>query len=585
MFLKFLLSVLLFFSLPNWVLATSCEDVFASKKTFISFAKKLRGEDYEKELGTDWSQKVAENTKHWNRMEVSQFIDFLSNRIGEENTLRRVESISSIIVDISFSDFMSMVRSYDQINKDIIDTLMYSVFHFSDFMQNHIANKIETQELSRIIESYFGGVSAAYIVGALSIHDVNINEIKKAVYFVNSYTARHGIITDHPASRLNYFKEMIFLPSEKRIERGIKGGVLSILNNFSELREFIRLVFDEVARMDREGTHFSDSRNRVLYSLKMAIVDPFLKSFFSMAKIRNLVEIVRIIEEYIEPSEIAKLMVRGEEIYLANPKHLIQVIKVLNQVRRISTDETISQKENENIRITDKSQKNTSALGQFFEEQTLSMLSVKDFIIFVMKHNMKYLLLAHPVYLRNMIAILENYLSKQDVAFMLKYNTNQHLLFQRGLLKMARSNSLQEIITAFERDFKKDEIAEILMINLFKELFALRYSFSELQDGNPITSTPLAVNFFPRIWIEIPDDFLGVVNILRTYIDQKPVLFRRIKELTQEEEYSILMLHEELKGMSRKLASQQITRLLNSGISLSEFSVDELDPSRPQSFH
>ena len=549
--------------------SSSCEEVFANKEVFISFAKNLRREGYEKELGADWSQKVAENTKHWNRMEVSQFIDFLSNRIGEENTLKRVESISYGMVNVSFKEFMEMVRFYDQISKDILDTLLYPMNkhvvetgdYFLMFMRNYTLDKVKAQKFSKVIGGYFGGLGIAHVMSKSSIHEVDLSEIGKVMSFVNAYIKKHGDAPNTLENRVSFFREVVRMDITQKRPK-------IILKNFDELKQFGGVLVEEIRRRNINNTTVKDVLDLFSSTLTLKLLDTKVNRMFynlSNAKKHTLIETVRILEEYIEPKEIAKLMVNVPEIYLANPRHLTEVINVLKQERDLPNDKTILESENK-IKPVDNDHVNVSLIGQFLETQVLPVMSSKELITVMMKENIEYLLLANPIYLQNTINILKKYLTEADVALMLRYRTDQHLSFQRDLLEIANTNGLQKIVITLEKIFETHEIIDILVRKFFHELF-------ELMEGNLDTSTTLTADFFPRIWIEKPDQFISIVGVLKIYIKQRSVLLQRIYELIEEiDSYSVEDLYDSLVRMSRTQDHEQIAKILNSNISLSELS-------------
>lgn len=577
-FLKLLLSFLLFLSLSNWTLATPCEGGFANEDIFISFAKKLRGNDYEKEIGVHWSRKVAENTEHWTRREVSEFIDFLSHRIGEERTLLTIHYISSGITGISFKEFMEMVRFYDQISKDILDALLYqmnehtveAVDYFLIFVKNYTSNTVKAKELSKVLGSYFEGVGVAHVMGRLPLHEVDLKEIGEVMGFVNSYIGKHGGVPNISENRVNFFREVVRMNIAQ-------GRPKIVLKNLGEVKQFGEALLEEIRRADANSTAVKDVSDLLNNIVALKLLEVKVNGVFyglSIVGKRTLIETVRILEEYIEPKEVAELMVNVPEIYLANPKHLAEVINILKREHDLPNDGVILESEGK-MKMVDSHRVGVSLMEYVFETQVLPVMSAKELITVIMRENIGYLLLANPVYLQNTINILKKYLNKIDVALMLRHRTSQHLLFQRDLLEISHTNGLQKIVTALEKIFEKEEITDILVRNFLHELFDLRHAFAEwTEEGNPTdVSTTLMADFFPRVWMEAPDQFINMVDLFRTYIAQRSVLLQRVYELIEEiDSYSVQDLYETLVQMSREQSHEQMTRILNSDISLSELS-------------
>ena len=560
-FLRFFLFFLILFSLSNWAFAIPCEEGFANEDIFVSFAKKQMGESFEKELEANWSKTIAENTKHWTRTEATQFLDFLINRIREKSTLEKIDKFSEKISDMRFNDFMNMVKSYDQINKDIIDTLIHARSYRDDFIKNHIADKVKTQQLSRILENYIGGAGTFYIINSLPINEINLNEIRKTLLFVNTYTSTHGTVTDTLENKREFFKQiMSLLPSERSAQ-----NLRMSFSNFSEFIEFGRLLFEEMKKIDQEvisrDTFFLSLQNLNLQDLAGRIHRIF--SGFSKSKSAHLMEIVRILEEYIEPSEIAELMMQNEDIYSANLKHLIEVISILKKAHGGSTNET----------------------------------SARELITTMMRESISSLVLANPTYLKNAITIIEKYMGKDFVPLILQSKEDVHLFYRSQLLQAALSDHLQRAITVLEREFTREDITNMIEMNTALyiirsiDLRELGYSRIELFSSLWVPTDPTSPNYF-----------VNIVEILRTYIDQKPVLLRRVNEIIEEiSDLSAENFYEELLKMSNELNHTEMVKLLNSDIPLSELnprikeiiqyfeedseSLDFSDPSNPRTLH
>ena len=470
-----------------------------------------------------------------------------------------------------------MVRFYDQISKDILEALLYqmnehtmeAVDYFLMFVKNYTLDKVKARKLGKALVGYFGGVGVAHVMGRLPIHEVDLQEIGKVMDFINAYIRRHGDVPNISENRVNFFREVVSMDiSQKRPK--------IILKNFDELKQFAGVLVEEIRRRDANNTTVRDMSDLLNNILTLKLLEVKVNGVFyglSLVRKSTVIETVRILEEYIEPKEVARLMVNVPEIYLANPKHLAEVINILKQERDLPSDGVILGSEGK-MEMVDSHRVGVSFMEHVFATQMLPVMSPKELIAVIMKENIGYLLLANPIYLQNTINILKKYLTQLDVALMLRYRTDQHVLFQRDLLEMASTDSLQKIVTALEKIFEKHEITEILVKNFFHGLFKLRNSFAELAEDNPAgVSTTLATDFFPRIWIQTPDQFINIVSLFRTYIHNRSVLLQRVYELIEEiDPYSIGDLYNALVRMSRAQGYEQMAGILNSNISLSELS-------------
>ena len=583
MFTQLFLSFFLLISFPTWVFANTCEGAFSNEEIFISFAKKQRGEAFEKELGTNWAKEISENTKHWTPKEVSQFLDFLVNRIGEHNTLETIYYVSFAISEIRFNDLMNMIRSYDQISKDIIDTLIYIAsgadFYndsFTTFIQNHIANKKKTWQLSRLLESYIGGTSTASIISSLSIHDINLNEMRKVIHFVNDYTRKHGTVTDTLENRTHHFRQYIsqdlspdLSPKEYGPHQWLRRK-LTRFGNFSELLEFSRWVFEALREAQetilrdiskKTGTDEFFEAQKQKMRLRYSLVSKSINIFYALSKatLRNIKKTTDIFEEYITPEEIAISMIQKGSIYLANPKNIQETINILKdeytinilkEVYNVPTDKMVSEAKHELVA----SHEGIHMLNKLFERAARRPItSPRELITFIMRKNIDALLSASPTYLKDTIDILSTYLSRKMVAIILQNKTKWYQQAHYDLLAAAESNNLQKIITALEKSFEKEEITNII----------IDYALG--------TSDSLS-NLLPTTWLTDPDLFIKTLEILTTHLDQKPILLERVNELMTMDSSSTSELHKALKEMNYQLDPNTMKKLLT------QFSLSELNP-------
>ena len=574
MFTQLFLSFCLLISFPTWVLANTCEGAFSNEKIFVSFAKKQRGEAFEKELGTNWAKEIAENTKHWTPKEVSQFLDFLINRIGEHNTLETIYYISFAISDIRFNDLMNMIRSYDQISKDIIDTLIYIAsgadFYndsFTTFIQNHVANKKKTWQLSQLLESYVGGTGTAYIMSHLSIREIDPNEVRRVIHFVNDYTRKYGTVTDTMENRTHHLRQYIsqdlspdLLPKEYTEQQRLRREIISF-GNFSELLEFSKWVFEALREaqetilrdLSKEtGTDEFFEAQKQKMRLRINFGSKSINIFYALskAKLRNIKKIIAILERYITPEEIAKLMIQKGSIYLANPKNIQETINILKEVYNVSTDKMVSEAKHELVA----SHEGIHMLNKLFERAARRPItSPRELITFIMRENIDALLSASPTYLKDTIDILSTYLSREMVAIILQNKTKWYQQAHYDLLAAAESNNLQKIITALEKSFEKEEITNII----------IDYALG--------TSDSLS-NLLPTTWLTDPDLFIKTLEILTTHLDQKPILLQRVNELMTMDSSSTSELHKELTEMNNQLDPNTMKKLLT------QFSLSELNP-------
>ena len=366
MILKILLPFFLFISFPLWSFANSCENGFPSGEVFITFAKKQlkeSGRSFEKLLGPKWVANIAENTKHWTHIEASQFLNFLINRIGAKAALQNLMSFSDF-PKMSINQLMKKIAAYDKINKEIITSILKNRIPLSPFLQGNNINKVKRIYL--LIESYIGEQGAVYLLSHINTYEIffesNPNTMKKVIIFVDEYTKKYGFVTDTLENRVNYFRQFVSLPRKQQKPSKIQ------ISNFSELKAFSGLIFKKLRELDTKIKEKSeegiptDKLNLQLIHLQLIQTRQAgsLFSAFSKANFHDLKETVAVLEQYIKPEEIAKMIMDKNItfIYSANPQNLKSIIDLLKKAHSVPLQKNIYEvKERMSKKIEEERQK------------------------------------------------------------------------------------------------------------------------------------------------------------------------------------------------------------------------------------
>ena len=552
MFLKLFLSFFIFFSLSTWVFANPCEEAFSSGAggVFISFVKKQMGKEFETELPANWSDKIVEKTKHWTREEALQFLDFLINRRGELSTVEHLESLADLSSTISFKDFMNKVNFYDRINKDIIDELLNREREEFEFLlTNNDINTVKIQQLNQLIESYVGKKGASYVMRDLILErDGELNnpnllkEMRKVLNFVDSYTKKHGVVTDTLDNRVNFFKQFVSLPREERpLPSQLKSKIQ--FSNFSELREFSELIFDKLEQEEKISELVGElySLKRILTFSLQNIIKVKITNLFSAyyeLKLSDLRKVVKIFEQYIPPAEVANILMNETGIYAMNPKRLKEVIRLLEGAYDISV---FAQQEWDvaiGKLLDNVAAKNQKELTPQERREYVKLLNKtpKEFIGHIIKTQTELLLLKDPTNLKETITILESYINRSGLAFSLR--GREYLKYQSDLL-VTNPYYLQRIINILEKYFQQNEMVGII-----------------------------GMHFSAMGRIKNSDAFVEIMEILSARIDKQDVFFRRVIELFEfsEDFFSldvfISEIRDELVELSNTMDHNKMAQLL-----------------------
>ena len=112
LFKKVLFIYLIVFLFSFNAVSSSCERGF-SEHTFIGFAKEQLGESFQSEMPRNWESNIAKYTKSWAREDTERFLKYLTSRIGEEDTLKRIRG-ASYFNNLRYEGFIERVSLYER---------------------------------------------------------------------------------------------------------------------------------------------------------------------------------------------------------------------------------------------------------------------------------------------------------------------------------------------------------------------------------------------------------------------------------------------------------------------------------------
>ena len=563
MFLKFFLSFFLCISLPIYAFANFCEKGFSAGDVFISFVKKQVGSKHLETERPTWSAVIIEDAKHWTREEASQLLDFLINRVGEEGAAGWLMSPSQI-PKMSVNSFIKKITAYDKIDKKITSSILinYNIPTSSVLTANNVR---KVKKMFHLIESYIGKQGALYLLGHHhSAYEIffksNFNETKKIIDFIDEYSKKHGFVMDTLHGIVDYFRRFTSPPQ-----------IIPLLN-FSELKEFGKLISEAIKEKEETGEihETADIRNTatssvrgIIYIVKDDIYDKaaLLFSAFSKANFQKLKETVAILEEYIDPVEVANMMMMRRNktaIYSVDPQNLNEVINILKKAHTFPQDSIKVIKERRLKEIEDEIEKGNikpdliQPATELIEQMTEPPLKPKEFIIYMLRQYTNELLSINPTRLKDVMTLLEeNYISKSDWRAILQ--PWEYREIQTGLL-LANPTYLQKVIDVFEKHLGTD-IAFYLIIHQFTIISLIKKS-----------------NLFGQGEF---NDFIKTVEILGTHIDIKDVLIERIVELVNNYVFS-----SEIYNTLTEISSKSDRNTMKK--SLTELSLLEFIPSREE---
>ncbi len=124
----------------------------------------------------NWETKVVTATRSWNEPEMEAFLSFLEKRIGREEALKRIRSLS-YFKDFRFKSFLERIRFYERYigREGVNERLKRSLGGFHK-------NSVENIEANiKYIESYIGKeeVIKRMKKDLLGFSKLNLNQLKQ----------------------------------------------------------------------------------------------------------------------------------------------------------------------------------------------------------------------------------------------------------------------------------------------------------------------------------------------------------------------------------------------------------------------
>ena len=549
--------IVLFIFISSWTSAM-CEDGFSSEEILISFAKKQMGEKiFEKELGNEWSQKITQKTKNWNRADTSQFLDFLIHRFGEENTLEVLKAFLEFEGIFTPNEFINRVTFYDQINKNIVNHILLFHADFDMLMTN--SNPSHIKNIYSLIESYIGAEGASYVMWHLLIYRDMLSEaipkeMRKVMWFVADYTNKHGVTTDTPTNKVGLFKAWVSRTNRKPSEIQFE--------NFREFIEFNKIVAETLNKQAKgEEDNIHGKGNIDLFLLQFELYFKVSSLFFGFyhTNYHNLKKTINILREYITPTEIAELLMNEPGIYSVDPKNLQAVINILKNIY-VATEQSPQSTQKTGLQefiityvtafiVFSLHPEKRDDVADYIDTRRQKK-GLKEFIGSMIKEHSGILLSADPINLRNTIALLEQI-------------TDSELFPTDSSPKENNATTLRMVL--------------LIMNFNYSNLERLIDTLGAYLDRKEITH--IITKYFPSIDNKITEETLDsveqILKIFDKYIDKQDTFLQRVGELFVLDSQFIPELHKQLTEMADTLDPNTMQR------KLFNFSLSEILPSPP----
>ncbi len=302
---RFFLTVLLLYA-SCAPIAFSCESAFSpGVKELINFVREKdpQGERF----GEIWEQRISEAMKaRWTVEDVRKFLNAMKNRIGVEDTLKRIQT-PSYFFQMDYKKFIEMVSVYEEYLgvAGVNQRLRRSLNGF------HRGNAEEVRAIIAYLATrYFDVETSSSTIQAMMLNDLssfseaNRSSLEEIVEYLKGY-----IVGANPSSTIKEMMEKSFIAFSRTNLRDLKPVV-----------EYLKEYFD--------GANPGDTIQAMMKQSFIA---------FSRANLRDLKPLVEYLEGYIvgaNPRDTIQEMMRKSFIAFsrANLKELVKVVGYLENL-------------------------------------------------------------------------------------------------------------------------------------------------------------------------------------------------------------------------------------------------------------
>ncbi len=180
MFLK-LVFILYFLLIPFQAFSLICQDSFSTGSVFVQFAQKHIGKNWMDQMGAQWERRITHATRHWSQKDAEDFLNFLQNRIGVEDTIKRMKSPSYFSI-IRYQSFIARVSLYEEYigESGVTIRLRKSLGGFEQGQVDEIRKVIE------YVKNYIGEENMKELMtrNLRGFSNAKLSELKQVVKFV-----------------------------------------------------------------------------------------------------------------------------------------------------------------------------------------------------------------------------------------------------------------------------------------------------------------------------------------------------------------------------------------------------------------
>ena len=287
-------------SLPSW--ASLCERIaFGEESDFVSVAvsRKLleKGQWYVYER-----ENLNQHTRHWLREEAESFFNFFLRRVDQKTLMERLKDSEDFSL-IHFKDFMEKKRFYDSLSPKIVPIALKR--SFAGFRQ--VDSLEDIKSLSLFLKTHIGKKALVYLLTNLPLeHFFQTPTAQQTLSFILDYTHRH---------------KADIKPLKERIQKG------RLFKNI-QIKE-IKKLFLSLGFLTREHDTISFSEWEQKVQLFLLSLQELFESILKI-HIQELKQTVQILELYVPPHEISKMMTHPL-IFLTRASQLKETISIMEK--------------------------------------------------------------------------------------------------------------------------------------------------------------------------------------------------------------------------------------------------------------
>ena len=228
------------------------ETVSSGSSIVINFVKVSVGKDLSQRMGISWSIRVRFFFRNWKAEEVMELLDYMESRIGRENTIKRLKSLSYFSLS-GYKAFREKVSFFEEyLGEEAVTNLLRR--SMGGFFTNKPLSKLK--EIAEYLESYMGRKAVKKIMkkSPEKFSKISFSKLQEIVEYAKNQIGREAL---KKIMERDFFEFLKLFGYRYKSEEEAFNEIMEVEDQWKKAESEINDLF--FARSDLLGEQFNRS--------------------------------------------------------------------------------------------------------------------------------------------------------------------------------------------------------------------------------------------------------------------------------------------------------------------------------------